>query len=64
MINNIGSDVQNEQQEDQMNENSSRKKIKVSSSSKKKADRQGPDVLPGTEALVVTDRCFCLIRME
>ena len=62
MINNNGSDVQNEQQEDQINENSSRKKIKVSLSSKKKADRQqGPDVLPGTEALVVTDRCFCLI---
>jgi hypothetical protein len=58
------SDIQEQQQdleEDQIHENLSRKKRKVFSSSKKKADK-GPDVLPGTEALVVTDRFFCCYR--
>lgn len=33
-----------------------KKRIKISSSTKKKADRQGPDVLPRTEAHAVADR--------
>ena len=41
-----------------------KKRIKLSSQTKKKAERQGPDVLPRTEALAVADRFFLLIQLN
>ena len=35
-----------------------KKRIKLSSQPKKKAEKLGPDVLPRTEALTVADRFF------